>query len=102
MCAWRDSDVICMKCIQNLNDLQAGCFILHNGKEGERREREREGVFNQLLVRFLKLLFFSDYFSAVGCAGLRTCECFIGLHKGPHPRDNRPRYRSFSSEKQDR
>lgn len=43
-CTWRDSDVICMKCIQNLNDLQAGCFILHNGKEGECRERKRGSV----------------------------------------------------------
>ncbi len=28
----------------NLNDLQAGCFILHNGKEGDCRERKRGSV----------------------------------------------------------
>lgn len=91
---WRGSDAICMKSIQNLNDLQAGCFILHNGKERERAQSTSRS--------FSRAPVFPEYFSAVGCAGLRTCECFIGLHKGPHPRDNRPRYRSFSSEKQDR
>lgn len=84
VCAWRDSDEICMKCIQILMICKLVVLSYTMGRKGS-AEREREGVFNQLLVRFLKLLFFSDYFSAVGCAGLRTCECFIGLHKGTSP-----------------